>query len=66
MSTLPMESLARQIESVRNEVIRLGFPHNDPLLTIITLTGQAIPFFRICEEGLVYLKDGRTVGLFVE
>jgi adenine deaminase len=32
----------------------------------VTLTGAAIPFLRICEEGLVNLKDGRTVDLFVE
>ena len=36
------------------------------LLTLITLTGQAIPFLRICEEGLVNLKDGKTLGLIVE
>ena len=33
----------------------------DPM---ITLTGAAIPYLRICEEGLVNLKNGATVGLF--
>jgi adenine deaminase len=32
---------------------------------LITLTGAAIPYLRICEEGLVNLKDGKTVELVV-
>jgi adenine deaminase len=31
---------------------------------LITLTGAAIPYLRICEEGLVNLKDGQTLPLF--
>jgi adenine deaminase len=41
-------------------------PFPDPFLTLITLTGAAIPYLRICEEGLVNLKDGKTLPLFVE
>ena len=44
----------------------LGVVFPDPLLSLIALTGAAIPFLRICEEGLVNFKDGRTVGLSVE
>jgi adenine deaminase len=43
----------------------LGVVFPDPLLSLITLTGAAIPYLRICEEGLVNLKDGKTVSLFV-
>ena len=43
----------------------LGFPFKDPLLTLATLTCAAIPFLRICEEGLVNLKDGTTLDLIV-
>ncbi len=66
MSDIPMDRLVRQMAEVKKEVIRLGFPHPDPLLSLITLTGQAIPFIRICEEGLVTLKDGKTVDLFCQ
>jgi adenine deaminase len=38
----------------------------DPLLTLATLTGAAIPYLRICEEGLVNIKDGKARALFVE
>jgi hypothetical protein len=30
------------------------------------LTGAAIPFIRICEEGLVDFKTGQTVGVLVD
>ena len=43
----------------------LGISFPDPLLTLITLTGAAIPYLRICEEGLVNLKDGKTLELIV-
>jgi len=32
----------------------------------VALSGAAIPFLRICEEGLVALKTGRTLGLFID
>jgi adenine deaminase len=38
----------------------------DPLLTLITLTGAAIPYLRICEQGLMNLKDGKHLDLFPE
>jgi adenine deaminase len=58
--------LAKRMEEVTNITKDLGFPFDDPLLTLVTLTGAAIPFLRICEEGLVNLKDGKTLGLIVD
>jgi len=65
ISEQPMAILADGMDRVKEQVVKLGFPYDDPLLTLITLTGQAIPFFRICEEGLVDFKSGETVSLFV-
>ena len=44
----------------------MGCTFPDPLLSMIALTGAAIPFFRICDEGLVDFKTGITTGLFVD
>jgi adenine deaminase len=63
---LPMAELAKRLSGLTREAARLGVGFPDPLLSLITLTGAAIPYLRICEEGLVNLKDGRTVGLFVD
>jgi adenine deaminase len=66
MSPEPLERLVEQLENLKKTVQSLGVNFPDPLLTLITLTGAAIPYLRICEEGLVNLKDGRSVGLFVD
>ena len=65
MTELPIDLTIKRMEEIKEAAARLGFPFPDPLLTLNTLTGAAIPFIRICEEGYVNLKDGKTVGLFV-
>jgi adenine deaminase len=66
VSDLPMEKIAQKNEAIKKAVAKLGITFPDPLLTLITLTGAAIPYLRICEEGLVNLKHGRTLPLFVD
>jgi adenine deaminase len=66
VSDLPMVEIARKNEAIKKTVAKLGISFPDPLLTLITLTGAAIPYLRICEEGLVNLKHGRTLPLFVD
>ena len=65
MSDLPIEDIARRLKAIKKTASELGVRHPDPLLTLITLTGAAIPYLRICEEGLVNLKDGKTRSLIV-
>ena len=63
MSDMPLDTLARKFKEMAALVKGLGFPFEDPLLTLATLTGAAIPFIRMCEEGLVNIKDGRKLDL---
>ena len=65
MSDLPIEAIARRLKQIKNAVSNLGVSFPDPLLTLITLTGAAIPYLRICEEGLVNLKDGKILDLII-
>ena len=65
IADMPIKMLAKRMEEITRIIKDLGFPFDNPLLTLVTLTGAAIPFFRICEEGLVNLKDGKTLGLIV-
>lgn len=66
ISDLSMEALAQGMKDVKDAAGSLGVPFANPFLTLLTLTGAAIPYLRICEEGLVNLKDGKTVGLFAD
>ena len=65
ITDVPLSALVQRIEEIKRAVRDLGVPFVDPLLTLMTLTCAAIPFLRICDEGLVDLKDGKTVSLMV-
>ena len=66
IADLKIEALVDQFAEVTRAAQNQGIPFPEPVLSLITLTGAAIPYLRICEEGLVNLKDGKTVSLFVE
>ncbi len=66
ISDTPVEVLARQMDEVNKAASGLGISFSDPMLTLVTLTGAAIPFLRICEEGLFDLKEGKPKGLYVK
>jgi len=66
ISDTPVEVIARQIDEVNKAASGLGILFSDPMLTLVTLTGAAIPYLRICEEGLFNLKEGKSAGLFVK
>ena len=63
LSELPIQQITEKNEIIKNRLSSLGVLFSDPLLSLIALTGAAIPFLRICEEGLVNLKNGQTVGI---
>jgi len=60
-----LDRLAEAIHRVNQSAAQLGVPFSDPLLSLVTLTGAAIPYLRICEEGLVNLRTGQTLPLQV-
>jgi adenine deaminase len=65
MSDLPIETITARLQEIKQVISELGVPFPDPLLTLITLSGAAIPYLRICEEGLVNLKNGKTASVIV-
>lgn len=62
----PIQTTLSQLNNFRDTLSSLGVAFPDPLLTLSTLTGAAIPYLRISEEGLVNLKDGKTLDLVVD
>ena len=63
---LPMEQIIERLKNIQSALADRGVVFPDPLLTLITLTGAAIPFIRISEEGLVNLKNGQMEDLIIE
>ncbi len=66
ISDLPMEKIRQRLDEIKKATLGLGNPFDDPVLTLLTLTGAAIPFIRICEEGLVDIKTGNSLELIME
>ena len=65
LSDMPMEALVEKFNHLTETLQGLGAPFADPLRTLVTLTGAAIPFIRICEEGLINIKTGENVDLIL-
>lgn len=66
ISTLSFKEVSDKIQSINTLAQSLGIKFQKPILLLETLTTPAIPFLRISDSGLVDLKSGRIVGLFVD
>jgi adenine deaminase len=65
MSDQPIEIVAQKLDDIQQKITELGAPFPDAHLTLTTLTTAGIPHLRICEEGLVNIREGKIVGLIV-
>ncbi len=61
----PIETIARKLDNIQQAAHNLGCIHNDIRQTISVLTTGSIPFLRICEQGLVDIRQNRFVDLIV-
>lgn len=65
ISEAPVEDLAARVTAVQDAVRGLGCPLESPLVAAMTLTFGAVPDLRIRERGLVQVRSGQRVDLFV-
>lgn len=65
LSTEPMETILLKLNSIQQTAANLGCTMPDINLTLPVFTTPAIPFFRICEEGLVDIRQNKFVDLIV-
>ncbi len=61
----PVETMVDRLNRIQQAATNLGCVSSDIRLTISVLSATAIPFLRICEEGLVDLKRNHLVDLIV-
>jgi len=66
LSAQPVETISRQLTRIQQAAESLGCILPDVRLTLCILTTGAIPFLRMCEEGLVDLRQNRFVDLIVD
>lgn len=65
ISDLPIKEVKQRREEIQRIVTELGVSLPDAHLTLAGLTTNVIPFFRICESGLMDIKKGELVDLIV-
>jgi adenine deaminase len=57
------EIMSQKAEDLQEKSAELGIPFPDAHLTLTTLTTAAIPFIRICESGLMDIRENKIVDL---
>jgi adenine deaminase len=62
----PLETVASRLKDIQQAAAGLGFPFPDIRTTLDVMASPAIPFLRICEEGLYSVTRNEIVSLFVE
>ncbi|MFC1980494.1 adenine deaminase C-terminal domain-containing protein [Chloroflexota bacterium] len=65
-STQPMEILAHELQDIQQAAANMGCALPDICVTLSVLSTPAIPYLRICEQGLVDIKQNRFVDLIVD
>jgi adenine deaminase len=66
VSEQPVETIARELSAVQRVAADLGFPYPDVRTTLAVLTTPAIPFLRMCEDGLFSINQNDFVSLLVD
>jgi len=62
LSTKTMEETRQEMKQLENVLKENGVPWENPLLTLDTLTGCAIPHLRITHHGYVRMKDRQVLS----
>ena len=66
LCTQPLETIAHKLSDIQQVATNLGCTSTDIRTTISVLSTSAIPFFRICEHGLVDLRQNKILDLIIE
>ena len=66
LSTEPMETIANKLHNIQQAAAELGCVFPDIRSSLSYLASGAIPFLRICEQGLIDLRQNKFVSLIVE
>ena len=66
ITMLPMETISETLSHIQQAAANLGCTQQDIRQTLSVLTTGGIPFLRICEAGLVDIRQNKFVDLLVD
>ena len=64
--TQPMETITQKLHAIQQAAANLGCTSPDIRITLSTLSTGAIPYLRICEQGLFNLRQNSFVDFIVD
>ncbi|WP_020612368.1 adenine deaminase C-terminal domain-containing protein [Sediminispirochaeta bajacaliforniensis] len=65
LSEAPPHEVAKRSEAIREALLRHGFEHPNPIMSLCTVTLPVSPSLKITDKGLVDTSKGEIVSLFV-
>ena len=66
VSPEPMETIADKLGNIQQAAANLGCVLPNVSNTLAFLASESVPFLRICEQGLIDIRQNRIVGLMVD
>ncbi|WP_404988872.1 adenine deaminase C-terminal domain-containing protein [Clostridium culturomicium] len=66
LSDKPIENISRDLKMVRNALIKQGYKHYNPIMSLSTITLPVSPKLKLTDKGLVDVVSGTIVSLVVE
>ena len=66
VSLEPMETIADKLRNIQQAVVNLGCVLPNISNTLAFLASEAVPFLRICQQGLIDIRQNRIIDLMVD
>lgn len=66
LSEAPLQELAEKADSIQNALKNLGFNHQNPIMSLCTLTLPVSPEIKITDKGLIAVHSGEKLSLCID
>jgi len=66
VSLEPMETIADKLHNIQQASANLGCVLPNVSNTLAFLASESVPFLRICEQGLIDIRQNRIIDLIVD
>lgn len=66
MSDMPIEQVGAEVADLKAAMIHLGYSHQNPVMSLCTISLPVSPALKLTDRGLVDVKKGKIVSLFID
>lgn len=65
ISERPLEQVGAEVAKLKAAMKHLGYSHQNPIMSLCTISLPVSPALKLTDRGLVDVKKGKTVSLFI-